>query len=55
MAGEPTLPTASSDDATPPKIDMDHHNATYDGFLQVAKWGVIIVAVVLIGMLIFLV
>lgn len=55
MAGDPAQHTATSDDGTPPKIDMDEHRATYEGFLSVTKWGVIIVIILLVGMLIFLV
>ena len=37
-----------------PAMDYDAHRSTYQSFVFMAKWGTIGVAVVLIGMAIFL-
>lgn len=40
---------------TPPAMDYDEHERTYEGFLVFAKWSTIACAVILFGMYIFLV
>lgn len=36
-------------------MDVEEHARTYKGFLAATKWGTVAVAVILIGMAIFLV
>ena len=38
-----------------PKIDIEAHQKTYDGFVRLTTWSIIIAAVILILMAIFLV
>jgi hypothetical protein len=38
-----------------PAMDYAEHNRTYHGFLTATKWGVIVMAALMIGMYIFLV
>lgn len=42
-------------DEEPPRNTMAEHEATYNAFLTLTKWGIAVVALILIGMAIFLV
>jgi hypothetical protein len=53
MADEARRPEENEDDT--PRTTMAEHEATYNAFLTLMKWGIGIVALVLIGMAIFLV
>ncbi|MEM0906086.1 MAG: aa3-type cytochrome c oxidase subunit IV [Pseudomonadota bacterium] len=55
MATQEAQPAPTGDDEGPPQIDMAEHQRTYDAFMNITKWGIIIVVVVLIAMAVFLV
>ncbi len=38
-----------------PDMDYEEHERTYAGFVAFAKWGTIVVALIVLGMYIFLV
>jgi len=52
MADEARKPEEDDEDA--PRTSMEEHKATYEAFLNLMKWGVVVVALLLIGMAIFL-
>ncbi|WMS44977.1 aa3-type cytochrome c oxidase subunit IV [Acuticoccus sp. MNP-M23] len=42
-------------DAEPPRTTIEEHQQTYDGFISLTKWSTICIALLLIGMAVFLV
>lgn len=38
----------------PPAMDYAQHNATYEGFLQMVKWGIVTMGVVVLALFAFI-
>lgn len=47
-------PALHKDEGPPPKTSIEDHKATFEAFLNLVKWGVLAVALLLIGMAVFL-
>lgn len=41
-------------DAEPPRTSMEDHKQTYDAFLNVTKWSIVVIAIILLGLAFFL-
>jgi hypothetical protein len=54
MAGDDADHTPHDDGGGPPRTDFEEHQRTYERFLGLIKWAVAVVALVLIGMALFL-
>jgi len=54
MANQPIYETADPN-AEPPRTTIEEHQQTYDGFISLTKWTMIFIALLLIGMAVFLV
>lgn len=54
MASTPIYETTAPD-AEPPRTTIEQHQQTYDGFISLTKWTIIFIALLLIGMAVFLV
>ncbi|MEO1103671.1 MAG: aa3-type cytochrome c oxidase subunit IV [Pseudomonadota bacterium] len=54
MAGQEPQ-TTGAETGEPPRTSIEDHKRTYDAFMGFTKWGTLIVAVILIGLLVFLV
>lgn len=44
----------NGEDGEPPRIDMEAHQRTFDSLMTLTKYGTVIVALILIGMAVFL-
>lgn len=53
MAGHQSTKIAHDDD-TPPQVDIDAHQLTFDTFMNLTKWAIGVVVLILIGMAVFL-
>ncbi len=53
MAKKPAAKAAAVEDL-PPAMDYAQHNATYEGFIQMVKWGVISAAVIVLALYAFI-
>lgn len=53
MASHPVVDPAD-DNGEPPRTDFADHQRTFDALIGLTKWGIAIVALILVGMWIFL-
>lgn len=44
-----------SETSEPPRTTMDDHMRTYDAFMNIMKWGIVAVVLILVGLWWFLV
>ena len=52
MAKKPAAKAAVED--LPPAMDYAQHEATYEGFIQMIKWGIISAAVIVVALYFFI-
>lgn len=55
MAGDSSHSAPQNGDGDAPKTSFEDHKQTFDAFLGLIKWGVAVVAILLIGMAVFLI
>lgn len=53
MAKKPAAKATAVEDL-PPAMDYAQHNATYNGFMQMVKWGCIAAAVIVLALYAFI-
>lgn len=55
MAKKPaSAPAAHDIEEIPPAMDYAQHNATYEGFLSMVKWGIISVLIIVVALYLFI-
>ncbi|MFY8030619.1 MAG: aa3-type cytochrome c oxidase subunit IV [Devosia sp.] len=52
MAKKPAKAAVVED--LPPAMDYAQHNATYEGFIQLIKWGIVAVALIVLALYAFI-
>lgn len=55
MAGNAHGKATGSGDETAPRTSIDEHQRTYDRFMSITKWAMLVVVLILVGMYVFLV
>lgn len=54
MAGYDSHGTAEDDGGPPPEVDIAAHEGTFDAFVNLTKWTVVFIVLLLTGMAVFL-